>query len=95
MGGVKIGRVSAIGYDQETYEAVVALTVDAAYDRLPKDTSAGIYTAGLLGEQYVGLEPGGEIDFLKHGDEITLTQPALILEQVVGQFLFSKASEVN
>ena len=93
MGGVKIGRVVEIGYDQRMYEAVVKLAIEPGYDRLPLDTSASIYTAGLLGEQYVALEPGGEEAYLKNGDQIKLTQPALVLEQVVGQFLFSKAQE--
>lgn len=93
LGGVKIGRVAEIGYDQRMYEAVVELAIEAGYDRLPRDTSASIYTAGLLGEQYVALEPGGEESYLKGGDEIKLTQPALVLEQVIGQFLFSKAQE--
>jgi len=92
-GGVKVGRVAAIGYDSERYEAVVRLAIEWQYDRLPRDTSASIFTAGLLGEQYVGLEPGGDERFLVSGDEIRITQSALVLEQVVGQFLFSKAAE--
>jgi len=92
-GGVKVGRVAAIGYDSERYEAVVRLAIESQYDRLPRDTSASIFTAGLLGEQYVGLEPGGDERFLVSGDEIRITQSALVLEQVVGQFLFSKAAE--
>jgi len=92
-GGVKVGRVAAIGYDSERYEAVVRLAIEPQYDRLPRDTSASIFTAGLLGEQYVGLEPGGDERFLVSGDEIRITQSALVLEQVVGQFLFSKAAE--
>ncbi|RLA29985.1 MAG: outer membrane lipid asymmetry maintenance protein MlaD, partial [Gammaproteobacteria bacterium] len=67
--------------------------IESQYDRLPRDTSASIFTAGLLGEQYVGLEPGGDERFLVSGDEIRITQSALVLEQVVGQFLFSKAAE--
>ena len=93
MGGVRIGRVVEIGYDQKMYEAVVRLAIEPRYDRLPLDTSASIYTAGLLGEQYVALEPGGDEAYLKDGDRIKLTQPALVLEQVVGQFLFNKAQE--
>jgi phospholipid/cholesterol/gamma-HCH transport system substrate-binding protein len=92
-GGVRVGRVAAIGYDSERYEAVVRLAIDPAFDRLPRDTSASIFTAGLLGEQYVGLEPGGDERFLQAGDEIRITQSALVLEQVIGQFLFSKAAE--
>lgn len=93
MGGVRVGRVTGIGYDQNTYEAVVTLEVDGRYNRLPEDTSASIYTAGLLGEQYVGLEPGGAETFLHDGDQIKLTQSALVLEQIIGQALFSKAAE--
>lgn len=93
MGGVRVGRVADIGYDFERYQAKVTLAIDPAYDQLPQDTSASILTSGLLGEQYVGLEPGGAEEFLKEGDSIKLTQSALVLEQVIGQFLFSKAAE--
>lgn len=93
VGGVRIGKVSDIKYDNEAYEAVVTLEIDAQYNRFPIDTSAGILTAGLLGEQYIGLEPGAEEEFLKAGDEITVTQSALVLEEIIGQFLYSKADE--
>jgi phospholipid/cholesterol/gamma-HCH transport system substrate-binding protein len=91
MAGVRVGRVESVSFDKDTYEAVVTLRVDAAMDRIPDDTFANIFTAGLLGEQYVGLEPGGSPDYLSDGDEIAYTQSALILEQMIGQFLFSKA----
>ena len=93
MAGVTIGRVAAIGFNDKTYEAVVVLSIDKRYHRIPIDTTAKIYTAGLLGEQYVSLEPGGEETFLKHGGEITVTQSAVALEQVISQFLYGKASE--
>lgn len=93
MSGVLVGRVSGISFDSEAYQAVVTMNIDPQYDKLPADTSASILTAGLLGEQYVGLDPGGDLRFLKDGDEIRLTQSALVLEQIVGQFLFSKAQE--
>lgn len=93
VGGVRVGRVVAIDYDMDRYEAVVRLRIDRRYDRLPVDTSASILTAGLLGEQYVGLEPGGEERYLGDGDEIRLTQSALVLEKIIGQFLYSKAAE--
>ena len=93
VGGVRIGRVSSIDFDQEDYEAVVTMAIDPKYNRLPTDTSASIFTSGLLGEQYIGFEPGGEEAFLKDGDKITLTQSAMVMEQIIGQFLFSKASE--
>ena len=92
MGGVRIGRVAAIDYDQERYEAVVTLRIDRRYDRIPVDTTAAIFTSGLLGEQYVALEPGGEEEYLADGDRIELTQSALVLEQVLGRFLFSQAA---
>jgi phospholipid/cholesterol/gamma-HCH transport system substrate-binding protein len=91
--GVRIGRVVAIEYDQEGYEARVRMMIDPRYNRLPTDTSAGIYTSGLLGEQYISLEPGGADDYLEDGDRVTLTQSALVLEQVIGQYLFSQAAE--
>ena len=92
VGGVKVGSVRRIGYDQDTFEAVVELHIRETYDGFPEDTSAAILTAGLLGEKYVGLEPGGAEDVLKEGDRIRLTQSALVLEQVIGQFLFSQAA---
>jgi phospholipid/cholesterol/gamma-HCH transport system substrate-binding protein len=93
MGGVRIGRVKAIDYDDQSYQAVVTLDIEERWSRIPADTTASIFTAGLLGEQYVGLEAGGEEDYLKPGSEMKLTQSALVLEQIIGQFLFSKASE--
>ncbi len=95
MGGVRIGRVEEIRYDQDSYEAVVSLRVETRFDRIPEDTFANIYTAGLLGEQYIGLDPGGGDVFLKEGDSLLHTQSALVLEQIIGQFLFSKAGEGN
>lgn len=93
MAGVRVGRVADISFDNQTYEAVATLNIGKQYDRFPKDTSASIFTAGLLGEQYIGLEPGGESGYLADGDEIRLTQSAVVLEQVIGQFLYSKAGE--
>ena len=93
IGGVLIGRVSNIGFDEKTYQAVVTLSIDDQYRRLPEDSSASIFTAGLLGEQYVSLEPGGAEAYLKNGDSIKLTQSALVMEQLIGRFLFQKASE--
>lgn len=92
-GGVTIGRVSDIQYNSETYEAVVVMSIEKKYDRFPIDTAASIFTSGLLGEQFVGFEPGAEEEYLKQGDMIDLTQSALVLEQIIGQFLYSKADE--
>ena len=93
MAGVRIGRVTEIGFDDNSYEAVVRFSVNPRYVRIPMDTSASIFTAGLLGEQYIGLEAGGDEEFLTGGGEITLTQSAIVLEQVIGQFLYNKAAE--
>jgi phospholipid/cholesterol/gamma-HCH transport system substrate-binding protein len=92
--GVVVGRVDAIQFDTETYEAKVTLKVDKRYP-FPKDTFANIYTAGLLGEQYVGLEAGGDEASLQNGDKITHTQDAVVLEKMISQFLYNKASESN
>jgi len=91
MAGVRVGRVSAIHFDKETYEAVVEMRIDPEYDTIPTDTTANVLTAGLLGEQYIGLSAGGSDEFLKNGDEIELTQSALVLEEVISRFLFNKA----
>ncbi len=92
-GGVTIGRVSDIQYNSETYEAIVSMNIEAKYNKFPIDTAASILTSGLLGEQFIGFEPGAEEEYLKQGDVIDLTQSALVLEQIIGQFLYSKADE--
>ena len=91
MAGVRIGRVSSIRFDKETYEAVVEMRIDPEYDTIPTDTTANVLTAGLLGEQYIGLSAGGADEYLKNGDEIELTQSAMVLEEVISRFLFNKA----
>jgi len=93
LAGVKIGQVSAIGLDPQTYQSVVTMSIDSTYKNLPDDTTASIFTAGLLGEQYVSLEPGGSDVFLKNNDKLDITQPAIILEKAIGQFLFKAAEE--
>ena len=93
VAGVRVGRVESLSFDKTTYEAVVTLRIDAGIDTLPEDTFANVFTSGLLGEQYIGLEPGGSQDYLRDGDEIANTQSALVLEQMIGQFLFKKAGE--
>ena len=80
-------------FDKETYEAVVTLRIDARVDTIPDDTFANIFTAGLLGEQYVGSGTRGQRGLPRDGDEIEHTQSALVLEQMIGQFLFKKAEE--
>jgi len=91
VAGVRVGRISKINFDNSTYEAVVSMSIDGSYNTLPTDTSASIFTAGLLGEQYVALEPGGAEKYLQQGGEVRLTQSAIVLEQVIGQFLYSQA----
>ena len=93
MAGVRIGRVEAIGFDAESYQAVVTLHIQRQFDTIPADSFASIFTSGLLGEQYVSLDPGGEQEFLRDGGQIGHTQSALMLEQLIGQLLFSKAEE--
>lgn len=90
--GVVVGRVGDIKFDSSTYEAIVSLNIDEHY-QFPTDTFANIYTAGLLGEQYIGLEAGGELESLKEGDKIAHTQDAVVLEKMISQFLYNKASE--
>ena len=93
MAGVVVGRVAKIGFDRESYEAVVTIKIQDQYDNIPDDASASIFTAGLLGEQYIGLEAGGSEEFLQQGSELQLTQSAIVLEQIIGQFLVSQADK--
>ena len=93
VGGVRVGRVAGIDYDNERFQAVVTMQLDGKYSQFPEDTSASVFTAGLLGEQYIALEPGGAEDNLQQGSEIDITQSAVIIEQLVSKFLFNKASE--
>jgi phospholipid/cholesterol/gamma-HCH transport system substrate-binding protein len=91
VAGVRVGRVSDVSFDNNTFEAVVTMNIGNEYNSLPTDTSASIFTAGLLGEQYISLEPGGDDKSLTSGSEIRLTQSAIVLEQIIGQFLYSHA----
>jgi len=92
--GVVVGRVDSITFDGKSFVAVVKINIDERYS-FPKDTFANVYTAGLLGEQYIGLEAGGDEDTLQNGDKIVQTQDAVVLEKMISQFLFSKASEAG
>lgn len=93
MSGVKVGEVSSIKYDAKRYQAVVAMEIFPEYDFLSSDTQASIYTAGLLGAQYITLSPGAENETLKSGDIIQYTQSALVLEEIIGQFLVKVATD--
>jgi len=90
--GVVVGRVVSIAFDDQKFTARVTMRIDKRY-AFPKDTSASILTSGLLGEQYVGLDAGGDTTTLKDGDELKLTQSAIVLEKLIGQFLYGKAAE--
>ncbi len=89
IGGVVIGRIAAISLDAKSLTPLVTMSLSTDYANLPIDTSAKINTAGLLGEQYIGLSPGGEEDVLKAGDTITDTQSALVLEELISKYLFA------
>lgn len=87
LSGVRVGRVSDIRYDPERFQARVTLTLSAQHDYLPQDTQASIYTAGLLGEQYIALEPGAEEAVLQEGDTLLFTQSAVVLEELIGRLM--------
>ena len=93
MGGVRIGSVERISLDPDTFTARVVMTISDRYRNLPDDTSASILTSGILGDQYVGLEPGGSPEYLGDGDQILITQSALVLEQLISRFLFNSGGE--
>ena len=90
--GVLVGRVTSITLDTDRYEANVVMSLDKRYG-FPEDTFANILTSGLLGEQYIGLMPGGDEEMLKNGEEIKHTQSAVVLEEMIGKFLYGKAAE--
>ena len=90
--GVVVGRVASIGFDDKTFQALVSLELEAGY-KFPKDSSLKILTAGLLGEQYIGIEPGGDLNNLVNGVRISRTQSATVLEDLINRFIYSKAAE--
>jgi phospholipid/cholesterol/gamma-HCH transport system substrate-binding protein len=92
--GVVVGRIAEIRFDDTTYQATVTMTIEKAY-QFPKDSSAKILTSGLLGEQYVGLEAGGDEQMLADGGKITQTQSAIVLENLISQFLYNKAADTG
>ncbi len=89
IGGVTIGSVEAIELDAASFEARVSMKVNSKFNEIPDDTAASILTSGILGDQYIGLEPGGSPIYLQDGDEILITQPALVIEQLIGKYLFN------
>jgi phospholipid/cholesterol/gamma-HCH transport system substrate-binding protein len=95
MAGVTIGRVTDIVFDPVELNAVVTFVIDSQYDQIPDDSSASILTAGLLGSQYIGMEPGGSDLYLEEGSEIFLPQSAIILENLIGKFLVKSSGDSN
>ncbi len=93
MAGVTIGMVDRIELDPETFEARVTFTISDRFNELPEDSSASILTAGILGDQYIGIEPGGSPEPLRDGDRIFITNSAVVLEQLIGRFLFNADAE--
>lgn len=93
IGGVTVGMVESIELDPVTFEAIVKMRVSTRFNEIPSDTGASVFTSGVLGDRYIGLEPGGAPDMLVDGDELFITQSALVLEQVIGKYLFNAGSE--
>jgi len=89
IAGVTIGTVKNIRLEPASFEALVSLDIDTKFNQIPTDTSAAILTTGVLGDKYIGLEPGGSPDVLEAGDEITITQSAISIEQLIAKYLFS------
>lgn len=93
IGGVTVGLVESISLDPVSFEALVQMQIDSRYNEIPNDTGASVLTSGILGDRYIGLEPGGSPEMLQNGDELFITQSALVLEQLVGKYLFSGGGE--
>ncbi len=93
IGGVTVGLVDHISLDPVNFEAVVEMKIDQRFSDIPSDTSASILTSGVLGDRYIGLEPGGAMDSLTDGDQILITQSAIVLENLISKFLFNTAKD--
>lgn len=93
MAGVTIGRVESIGYDMQLLKAIVTLRIDRKYDQIPNDSDASIFTAGLLGGQYIGISPGGSEEYFKDGDKVEFVQDAIVLENLISKYMFSQAAK--
>ena len=89
IGGVTVGLVESIALDPVSFEAVVTMAISSRFNEIPDDTGASVLTSGVLGDRYIGLEPGGSPDMLGEGDQLFITQSALVLEQVIGKYLFN------
>lgn len=95
IAGVNVGRVLDISVDPVTYEAIVTMSIDKRFNEVPVDSSVAIYTAGLLGEKYIGIEPGGAPDYLEQDSVIHLAQSSIVLEKLISQFLFSQSNSTK
>lgn len=95
MSGVTIGRITDVRFDPESLEAVVTFVIDSQYDQIPDDSDASILTAGLLGSQYISLQAGGSETYLENGSEMMFTQSAIVLENLIGKYLFKSDSAGN
>lgn len=93
IGGVTVGLVESIALDPVTFEAVVSMQIATRFDEIPSDTGASVLTSGVLGDRYIGLEPGGAPDMLQDGDELFISQSAIVLEQVISKYLFNAGSK--
>jgi phospholipid/cholesterol/gamma-HCH transport system substrate-binding protein len=93
MAGVTIGRVETISYDMQLLKALVTMRIDKRYDQIPTDSDASIFTAGLLGGQYIGISPGGAEEYFKDGDQVAFVQDAIVLENLISKYLFSQAEK--
>jgi len=91
VAGVRIGRVSSIRLDKDSHESVVEMRIESQYDNLPVDSGASIYTAGLLGEQYINIDPGSSEEFLHDKSVLDITSSAIVLEEMIGKFMMNKA----
>lgn len=93
IGGVTVGLVESISLDPVSFEALVNMQIDSRYDEIPNDTGASVLTSGILGDRYIGLEPGGSPELLVDGDELFITQSAIVLEQLIGKYMFGAGKE--
>lgn len=93
MSGVTIGRVTSVEFDPQGLDAIVTFIIDKRFDQIPEDSDASILTAGLLGSQYIGLQPGGSDIYLEDGSEIQFTQSAIVLENLISKYLFNQSSD--
>jgi phospholipid/cholesterol/gamma-HCH transport system substrate-binding protein len=93
IGGVTVGMVESISLDPVTFEAVVDMQIASRFDEIPSDTGASVLTSGVLGDRYIGLEPGGAPDMLQDGDELFISQSAIVLEQVISKYLFNAGAK--